>query len=479
MVEGQFRRAVGGVCLALGLLSGAAQAQQPPTAAPPPEPPATQKPPPEKERANRQPVPSDQARNYQVEPGTEPEDVALFVPRLVLAVPRYALKVVFWPIREGIEFLDRHAIVEKVTDVLYNDARTAAILPTFTVDSTFGPSFGLKAFHRDLAGHDEYGSIEARFGGMYKLASQLHFRAEHFGGTRLWLESVARFESEPGLLFQGIGNAPAGERVGLADPREIAVKTRFSEQRYLALLRSGYTMGRPGGMLQVGGSAIYNVRDFGLRERGSGQSIEQVYDTTKLVGFNDRVATVEGDANLVIDLRDVAGATANGAYFELFAGRVPSLGGPYQYWHHGAELAGYFDLYKRTRVLVARAFIEGVEGKDSEIPFTDLPRLGGPNRLRGYSLDRFRDEKAVVGTLEYHYPIHQYVAGALYVDAGRVDRNYSDLFGGAWHLGAGGGFIVRSRDRQLFTFDIAYGDGIHFYVTTDPLRAFSKRDTEL
>jgi outer membrane protein assembly factor BamA len=243
-------------------------------------------------------------------------------------------------------------------------------------------------------------------------------------------------------------------------------------------MRAGYTFGRPGTMLQIGGSLIYNVRDFGRRERGSGRSIEQVYDTTRLVGFNDRVATLETDANLVVDLRDVAGATASGTYFELFAGRVPRLN-DYSFWHHGAELTTYFNLYKRTRVLVLRAFVEAVEGRDSEIPFSDLPRLGGPTRLRGYALDRFRDEKVAVGTLEYHYPIHQYVAGALYVDAGRAEKSYSDFFDSGWRAGGGGGFIVRSRDHQLFTFDIAYGDAIHFYVTTDPLRAFSKRDTEL
>jgi outer membrane translocation and assembly module TamA len=130
-------------------------------------------------------------------------------------------------------------------------------------------------------------------------------------------------------------------------------------------------------------------------------------------------------------------------------------------------------------VLVLRAVVEGVEGKTAEIPFSELPRLGGPRRLRGYALDRFRDEKAALGTLEYHYPIHQFVAGSLYVDAGHVASNYGDLVSSKWQWGAGGGFIVRSRDRQLFTFNVAYGDGVHFHITTDPLRAFANRDTEL
>jgi hypothetical protein len=457
-----------------------AAAQQPPPASPEALH-ATRKPAetkPEPAGAKNKPVKADEARNYEQPPGTEPEDVALFVPRLVLAIPRYALKAVFYPIRETIRFADKHAIVEKVEDALYNDARTAAILPTFGVDSFLGPTVGVKAFHEDLAGHDEYGSAEVKFGGMYKLATQLHFHADHFGGTRLWLESVARFESEPGLLFQGIGNGSVTTGTGL-DPRAGAVATRYSQQRLLSLQRVGYTFGRPSEMLQIGATGTYNVRDFGVKHRGNDPSIEQVYDTTALVGFADRTTTFEMDLNLIIDLRDVAGATASGGYFEAFAGRVPELGGKYSFWHHGAELTGYIDLFKRTRVLVLRAVVEGVEGDDHEIPFSSLPRLGGPHRLRGYRRDRFRDEKSAVGTVEYHYPIHQYVAGALFVDAGRVAHSYSDFFDERWKVGAGGGFIFRSRDSQLFTFDIAYGDGVQFYITTDPLRAFSKREIEL
>lgn len=423
------------------------------------------------------PVRADEARNYADPSRTEPEDVALFVPRLVLDVPRYALKFVFFPIKEGVRFLDRHAVIEKVTDFLYNDERTAAVLPTLSIDSYFGPSLGLKAFHEDLAGHGEYGSAEARFGGAYSLASQLHFKADRFAGWPLWLESVARFESAPALLFQGIGQPGPASGAGL-DPRQAAVATRFSEQRWLSLLRAGYTAGRPGELFQIGASGVYNVRDFGAKRRGSDPSIEQVYDTGALVGFADRVPTFETDLNVIIDLRDVAGATASGGYLELFGGYVPKIG-DYSFWHHGAELTGYLNLYRRSRVVVLRAVIEGVEGRERDIPFSSLPRLGGPHRLRGYPLDRFRDEKAALGTLEYHYPIHQFVAGALFVEAGRVAASYSDLFDERWRVGGGGGFIVRSRDRQLFAFDIAYGEGVQFYLTTDPLRAFSKKDTEL
>ncbi len=462
---------------ALSLLTFAAAARaQPPEAPDDKAREVAAKPPPES--VDKKPVRSDEARGYETEPPTEPEDIALLVPRAVLAVPRYALKLVFWPVREGVRFVDKHALVEKVTDFLYNDARTAAVLPTFRLDSYFGPSFGLKAFHEDLAGHQEYGSVEARFGGVYQAAAQLHFRADRFGGSDLWLESLSRYESEPALLFQGIGNRDATSGGSELAPRDAAVATRFSQQRYLGLLRAGVTFGRPGEMLQLGVTGVYNVRDFGPKRKGDELSIEQVYDTSLLVGFDERVPTLETDINVIVDLRDVAGATASGAYLELFGGYVPRLGN-YAFWHHGAELTGYVNLYRRTRVLVLRGVVEGVEGQDDDIPFSSLPRLGGTQRLRGYPQDRFRDEKVLVGTAEYRYPIHQYVAGALFLDAGRVARSYAALFDGAWQVGGGGGFVVRSRDRQLFAVSVAYGEGIHFHLTTEPLRALSERETEL
>jgi hypothetical protein len=460
----------------LGWLPGGALAAQPapPSEAGQPRPGS----PPAPSTQPAAPLP-DQTRGYARPPGVEPEDVVLFVPRLVMAVPRYTLKFVFYPITQTLAFIDRHAVIENITDILYNDARTAGVVPKLAIDTFFGPSIGLKAFHDDLGGHDEQGSIEGRFGGRYQLASQVKFAADRFAGTRLWLESLARFEIEPGLLFQGIGNPPEQASGSGLGPTEAAVETRFRQERLLSLFRAGYTVGSPGELTQLGATAIYNHREFARKTRGSGPSTENVYDTSRLVGYDDGVTTLEANLNLIVDTRDVEGSTARGVYIEAFGGGVPRAR-DYGFWHYGAEATGYFNLYRKTRVLVVRAMVESVEGDSAHIPFSDLPRLGGPNRLRGYPLDRFRDKKAALGTLEYHYPIHQFVAGALYVDAGRVESRYSGFFeGGSWKTGFGGGFVFRSRDRILFSVDLAYGDGVHFYLTSDPLRAFAKRDEEL
>lgn len=420
----------------------------------------------------------DQARGYDVPPGIEAEDVGLFVPRAVLFLPRMTLKAIFYPIAKTLAFLDRHAVIETIEDVLYNDERTAAIVPVLSVDTFFGPAIGVKAFHENLAGHGERGSIDARFGGQYEQAYQIAFRADFAGGSRVWVESIARFEIDPALLFQGIGDVDTGAGGSGLGPRDAAVETRFRERRFLSLQRLGYTVGEGAALTKIGVTGTLNNRAFEPAHKATEPSIETVYDTSRIVGFDGGVDIFELTGNLVVDTRDVPGATSSGAYFEVFGGGAPALG-DYTYWHYGAEATGYFDLYKKTRVLVLRAALEATEGDSADIPFSELPRLGGPYRLRGYPLDRFRDAKAAVGTIEYHYPIHQFLAGSLYADVGHVAPGYKELFDNNWSVGVGGGFIVRSRDRVILTIDVAYGDGVHVYATTDPLRAFSKRDTEL
>jgi outer membrane protein assembly factor BamA len=216
----------------------------------------------------------------------------------------------------------------------------------------------------------------------------------------------------------------------------------------------------------------------------SGQrSIELVYDTSLIPGFDDGTEVLELTADLVLDYRDREGFTSSGFYLEAFAGGAP-VHEKWRYAHYGLEIAGFIDLYRKTRVLELRVALEGVEGNLDEIPFSELPRLGGPNRLRGYELERFRDERIILGSLEYHYPVHKNVSGELFVDVGRVVPSYRDLFSGDsfeehWKVGYGGGLIVGTEEDMILRLDISYGSALMVYLSTEPLMAFQDRTAEL
>ena len=142
--------------------------------------------------------------------------------------------------------------------------------------------------------------------------------------------------------------------------------------------------------------------------------------------------------------------------------------------HYGAELAYHFEPFWPDRVVVVRGAVEAVYARDGVIPFTELPRLGGVGDLRGFGTDQFRDRLSAVGTVEYRYPIHHNIAGHLFAEVGRVARTYGDLatIGIAdWHLGYGGGLIIRTRSEVKFRLDLAYGSAFQFYFSTDVLDA--------
>ncbi len=476
-LRSRHRSAARGGALALLLAATVAAPGLAVAADPPPQSPAPTRSPPA-------PVRADEARGWEIPPSSiEPEDVGLFLPRALLFVPSWTLKAVFWPLQKAIRITERHALIERVKDILYNDERTAGITPVFSFLSSVGPSGGAKLFHDNLGGFGEHAALDVSFGGRYTQAYQLSFDADRLLGSRFWVKSLTRFEIRPNMIFYGFGDRPeqdAGHDLG---PREGAVKTRYRQTRMLALAGAGYTIGRPGGLTKIGMTGILNHREFAGAKKsdvGDGEySLPTVYDTSKLVGFDNGSSTVELDANVVVDTRDNEGATSSGVYLEAFGGgTMPQR--QYQFAHYGAELTTYVDLYQHTRVLVLRLAHEGVAGNDDKIPFADLPRLGGPRRLRGFTLDRFRDKATAVATVEYHYPIHEFIAGSLFLDAGRAAPDYKSLVDlPQWHLGGGAGIIVRSKKSVIFTLDVAYGDGINVYFTTDPLRAFAGRSEQL
>jgi outer membrane protein assembly factor BamA len=93
-----------------------------------------------------------------------------------------------------------------------------------------------------------------------------------------------------------------------------------------------------------------------------------------------------------------------------------------------------------------------VTGTLDEVPFTELPRLGGPVLLRGYRQDRFRDRVRGLMTAEYQWDLSNMIAGFVYTDVGQVFRSY-----------------------ESFEFDetrIAFGTGIQLHTASSYIGRF-------
>jgi outer membrane protein assembly factor BamA len=427
------------------------------------------------------PLPSaDQARALLPASGFSAAEAALLVPRILLYPPRVASQLLFWPARQTYVQIERHHVGARVHRLLYNDAGTAGVLPAASYQSLFGWTVGLRAFHNDLFGNGERLAAKLDYGGVYDETCQIKFRAEEWSRRRLWIEARARFDEEPRLIFQGIGDlASAAPPPWPADPRQAQVESRFEQQRWLALLGFGVTFGDPGKPLRAGLISSLNRRRFRPLEHGDDddRSITEVYDTSQVAGFNNIVHVWELLGRIEVDRRNLSGLPWAGYRVDGFCGGTLPIN-DYRYAHYGLEGTTYVDLYATDRVLALHAALEGVAGREEEIPFTELPRLGGDERLRGYPLDRFRDKIAALATIEYRYPIHQVIAAHLFLDFGRVVPRYASLFDdglSGWRKGYGAGLLLGSPEGQVLQLDAGFSSsGFHFSASTDPLDAFAR-----
>ena len=431
--------------------------------------------------ASERVVQPDIARGLEDPRGIEAEDVALAVPRAVLAVPNAFIGLLFTPIREGLRYVEKHHVIERVEDFLYlNDEHTAAVLPVITLSTFFGAQIGVQAFHDNLGGHGESGRVKASWGADREQQYVVSFKADHAGGTPLWVESITTFEDHPSIRFYGIGgDASKQEQARRADPREVSVESLYAEQRFRQLLTVGASFGERGLQGQLGARGRFKAYEFSA-PRGFKPDVDKrlvdVYDTSKVIGYDDEplVSELEGVANIAV--RDPAGKSAHAFIGEAYGGGALPFR-DYRYGQFGVSLTGVIDLFHGNRLLVLRAVYQAVAGPTDNIPFVELPSLGGPHRLRGYPLHRFVDEKAFVGTVEYQYPVHEYLAGTLFCDVGQVSQRFEGMFDDPhFHVGGGGGLIVRKKEKVYLSAEVAGGEGVQVVLTTDPLRAFADRD---
>lgn len=434
-------------------------------------------------RHRRSPALPEQAHGYAAPPDTEPEDVYLFVPRALLYPPNLALKLIAIPLRGAAIAIERYHLIEHTKDLLYNDARTAGVLPSLGYQSGYGLEYGLKTFHDDLFGNGEELNVAASYGGIRVQGYGLSFVGDQIAHTPLWIESRLGYDAKPALLFYGFGNEPISDPAPGIAPREAAVATRFREDRLMAKLTIGSSIGELGDRSHLGLTALYNRREFGRERRPFEEpSIETIYDTSRIPGFDRGSQVFELTPTFIYDSRDHEVTTAKGVYLDIFGGHTLPVDDA-SFWHYGAAFATFIDLYRETRILSLRGVLEAVHGRDEEIPFSELVKLGGPTSLRGYQLDRFRDKLAAHGTLEYRYPVHELVAGEVFLDVGRVGRSYSEVFDREglkdFRLGGGLGFVFHNEDKMFFKAQAAYGEELLFFLSTDPLRTFRRRHKRL
>ncbi|GAA4454190.1 hypothetical protein GCM10023189_20350 [Nibrella saemangeumensis] len=129
------------------------------------------------------------------------------------------------------------------------------------------------------------------------------------------------------------------------------------------------------------------------------------------------------------------------------------LGSQYQYTEQTVDLRRYVPLPRNQLVAfqVIGHFTAGT------VPLRELPRLGGPNMMRGFVLGRYRDRQLWSAQTEYRRTLNRFLVGAVFVAAGGVaDQMRNFTLETTRYSGGAGLRVLMNRKKNLYArFDLA------------------------
>jgi hypothetical protein len=390
--------------------------------------------------------------------------------RGLLAVPRAIAYVLFLPVRGILVVFDRYDLENRYYATFYNASRTFGIHPAIEYGTGFGLMFGARLISTDTFGGQENLTVMGAYGGTYQEVAEAWLDS----GNRLGPVVVkvgGNFDRFARLPFYGIGNN--GDRT-LAQPMLIDPLTEDtavrSYYRYQEARAAVYADLHVLDGVHVIGHGAYT--DLSFQGSTKFPAIDTIYNPMDLVGFMPGVKHLYGQLELRVDERHVAQPPWENVQYSTgwlasgFLGGVEGLDQAHNFGHYGVDLQSFIHLGLGPRMLWLRFWGEGVTGDTNEVPFVELPYLGG-DFLRGYPFARFRDRVAGLGTAQYIWDVQRDVTAYLFVDAGRVYGSLNDVTYHGMRVGYGGGFALHSSKDFVAAASLASSiDGGLFLTAT-------------
>ena len=424
-------------------------------------------------------------------PDSKGASTLLWIPRVIFFVPKWAVIIVAQPFRGIAWAYERYQFRNRFDQVFFNDAGTFGIYPVAFFETGFGLNAGARLIHRDLFGDEERFRLRVSYGGRFRQIYSAKFGSGERLGDTVELELDAGLEIRPKDRFFGIGNSDDTAPGSVALPvdavtGDAALDSRFRQEVVRVRMGTDFHLyDDDERSFAVKLSGAYMHRSFGGADSDYDDSgyIEDYYQTDSLVGFSGGLSNLYSEIELEYDSRRPTweylsnAVPATGWHLIGFAGYAAGMADdPSAYIRYGADLQRYVCIYGGSRILALRLFVEGVTGPIDEVPFVDLPPLGGPLMLRGYEQDRFRDRALTMASAEYEWGLGPSFSAALFVDSGRVWSSLGDVGFDDLRVGYGAALQMHQRHSFLFRFDVSSSidGGLFFNLGFDP--AFNVRD---
>ena len=391
------------VLVALALAAGSSGTVHADAPAPATPPPATPTPSP------KRPLPDYDGRGPAL---VRPGDVALWVPRVVLAPVYFASEyLVRRPLSAVVPAAESAELPRKIYDFFtFGPEHSLGFAPVGYYDFGFNPTVGVYAFWNDAGfrGDDWHLHVEAWPSDWLagSLTERIQIDPRH--AVQFRVEGTRR----PDRVFYGTGpDTPQSNQ------------SRYGEERLDAGAVYEWRFWRASRLQTGAGLRASNLYDG---HYGTDPSLATVAATGAFAlptGFGGGYAAEYNRASLVLDTREPWPAVGSGVRAEIQGEHGSDLRqSPASGWiRYGALAGAYLDLNRRGRVLglsVSTLFADPLG--ERPIPFTELASLGGDGPMRGYYAGRLVDRSAATAAAHYVWPIAPWLGGTIEAAVGNV-----------------------------------------------------------
>ncbi len=396
------------------------------------------------------PEPNDEA-NHAANPNRIPYETERSLGARALALPATLWGGVAYLFRSAILYAEYSGTIARVQRRLREGPPPVYALPTVNIGGRQGFSGGLTVFATEgFLGTDR----SARLGGSYSAdgsyAALARVADRSLLGSPFGVTLGGGYERDAEESFFDIGNDSDEERL------------EYASERGLAGLTLRLPLGERVSLTADGEFKHFEVLSTEDEDDDGGTPV-----TEDVPGFGGADFLSAG-VGLALDFSQAGGLHAP----RVFQGTVLLLGvrygtdistrpasGPLSYVRTSAELRQFVPVpflpFDRRLALRARLERTSAPGDDA-VPFYELSTLGGPEDLRGYRYDRFRDQGSLLLTAEYRYPIFNAFDAVLFADAGQVFDAFDEIGIGRFHTDFGGGFQIYGGQGIAARLEVAF-----------------------
>ncbi len=129
-------------------------------------------------------------------------------------------------------------------------------------------------------------------------------------------------------------------------------------------------------------------------------------------------------------------------------------GSDFKFARCSLDVARYFSLGRNVLAFNGIAMFTA-----GDVPFFQLPQIGGPSRLRGYPLGKYRDKHLLIAQAEFRFPIVWRFKAVVFVGTGTVFGKADETAKLRPNGGAGLRFEFDRRQKLHLRVDYGIGEG--------------------